>query len=130
MTWIAWRTLHPDTLALSSATGFSRDYRSYPYVRGGLDYRTNDSDTFSVTRPAPDSQFENKDMVFGVTVNGEFEAYVWERLRDRVGDDQGVIADEVGGAAIAVVFHLSSRYVHAFERNVGGELIDLELQPR
>jgi hypothetical protein len=36
----------------------------------------------------------------------------------------------VGGTSIAVVFHLPSRYVHAFERNVGGDLVDLELQAR
>jgi hypothetical protein len=128
MTWLAWRTLHPDTLALSSATGFSRDYGSYPYVRGGLDYRTNDNDTFASTRPPPDDQFENKDMVFGVSVNGSVKAYVWKRLQERVGADQGVIIDEVGGTLIAVVFHLPSRYVHAFERTVGGGLVDLELR--
>ena len=128
MTWLAWRTLHPDTLAISSDTGFSRDYRSYPYVRSGLDYRVNDNDTFASTQPPPDTQFENKDMVFGVTVNGSFKAYVWKRLQERVGAEQGVILDEVGGVPIAVVFHLPSRYVHAFERTVAGALIDLELQ--
>jgi hypothetical protein len=128
MTWLAWKTLHPNTLALSSATGFSRDYRSYPYVRGGLDYRTNDNDTFSSTRPPPDDQFENKDMVFGVSVNGSVKGYVWKRLQERVGADQGVITDEVGGTPIAIVFHLPSRYVHAFERTVGGGLVDLELR--
>jgi hypothetical protein len=128
MTWLAWRTLHPDTLAISSDTGFSRDYRSYPYVRGGLDYRVNDNDTFASTEPPPDTQFENKDMAFGVTVNGSFKAYVWKRLQERVGADQGLIFDEVGGVPIAVVFHLPSRYVHGFERTVAGELVDLELQ--
>jgi hypothetical protein len=130
MTWLAWRTLHPDTLVLSSDTGFARDYQSYPYVRGGLDYRTNDDDTFASTEPPPDSQFENKDMVFGVAINGSVKGYVWKRLQQRVGADQGVIVDEVGDTPIAVVFHLPSRYVHAFERNLGGELLDLELQTK
>jgi hypothetical protein len=128
MTWLAWRTLHPDTLVLSSATGFSRNYESYPYVRGGVDYRTNDNDTFASTRPPPDDQFENKDMVFGVIINGTVKGYVWKRLRERVGADQGVIEDEVGGTPIAVVFHFPSRYVHAFERSVGGEPINLAFQ--
>ncbi len=130
MTWLAWRTLHPDTLVLSSDTGFARDYQSYPYVRGGLDYRTNHDDTFASTEPPPDAQFENKDMVFGVAINGSVKGYVWKRLQERVGADQGVIVDEVGGTPIAVVFHLPSRYVHAFERNLGGELLDLELQTK
>ncbi len=128
MTWLAWRSLHPDTVAISSDTGFARDYRSYPYVRGGVDYRVNDNDTFASTQPPPDDQFANKDMVFGVTINGAFKAYVWTRLQERVGADEGLVFDEVGGVPIAVVFHLPSRYVHAFERTVAGELIDLELQ--
>lgn len=128
MTWLAWRTLHPDTLAISSDTGFPRDYRQYPYVRGGVDYRTNHNDTFAATEPPPDAQFENKDMVFGVSANGTFKAYVWKRLQERVGSEAGVVADEVGGMSIAVVFHLPSRYVHAFERHVDGALIELELE--
>lgn len=119
MTWLAWKTLHPDTLAISSDTGFARDYQVYPYVRGGVDYRLNDNDTFASTDPRPDAQFENKDMVFGVSVNGQFKAYVWNRLQERVGADQGVVFDEVGGTPIAVVFHLPSRFVHAFENTDG-----------
>ena len=128
MTWLAWRTLHPSTLVISSDTGFARDYQSYPYVRGGRDYRVNDNDTFATTNPPPDAQFENKDMVFGVAVGGSFKAYVWKRLQERAGADQGVIVDEVGGTPIVVVFHLPSRYVHAFERTVAGELVELELE--
>lgn len=119
MTWLAWRTLHPDTLAISSDTGFARDYGVYPYVRGGVDYRVNDNDTFASTDPPPDAQFENKDMVFGISVEGKFKAYVWQRLQEKAGADRGVIFDEVGGRPVAVVFHLPSRYVHAFERTSG-----------
>ena len=128
MTWLAWRTLHPDTLVISSDTGFARDYQAYPYVRGGLDYRTNDTDTFSVTNPPPDGQFRNKDMVSGVFVGDAVKGYVWTRLQERVGADQGVVIDQVGGTSIALVFHLPSRYVQAFEHSVDGELIDLQLE--
>jgi hypothetical protein len=31
MTWEGWRSLYPDTRVISETTGFSRDYRSYPY---------------------------------------------------------------------------------------------------
>lgn len=128
MTWLAWRTLHPDTLAISSDTGFARDYQTYPYVRGGVDYRVNDNDTFASTDPPPDTQFENKDMVFGVSVNGQFKAYVWNRLEEMTGADEGVILDEVAGTPIAVVFHLPSRYVHAFEQPGGA--LELVTAPR
>jgi hypothetical protein len=39
MTWIGWRTLHPDTRVVSSETGHARDYRRYPYG----DYDTPDN---------------------------------------------------------------------------------------
>ena len=81
MTWGAWRSLHPDTLVLSSETGFSRDYRRYPYG----DYRTNDGDTFRPTNPAPDPAFENKDMVFGLLAHGEVRGYVWRMLEEQTG---------------------------------------------
>lgn len=31
MTWAGWKSLHPDTRAVSDVTGFSRDYTNYPY---------------------------------------------------------------------------------------------------
>jgi hypothetical protein len=31
MRWKAWRELHPETLIVSGALGFDRDYGSYPY---------------------------------------------------------------------------------------------------
>jgi hypothetical protein len=31
MSWRGWKELHPDTRVVSSATGISRNYRSYPY---------------------------------------------------------------------------------------------------
>ena len=115
MTWAAWQALHPDTLVVSESTGHSRDYRRYPYTRGG-DYRTNDADTFRQTNPLPDAQFANKDMVFGITRGTERRAYVWELLRAEAGGPRGVINDRIGDTPIAVVFDLDASYVHAFER--------------
>jgi len=122
MTWKAWKSLHPDTLVVSDKTGFPRDYRRYPYG----DYRTNHTDTFRGTKPKPDAQFKNKELAFGVIVDGEAKAYVWSRLRAKLGD-MGVITDEVGGVPIAVVFHWPSRFVHAFDRRVGGKTQTLTL---
>ncbi len=114
MSWRAWRSLHPDTLVVSDNTGFSRDYTRYPYTRGG-DYRTNHADTFRSTNPSPDDQFRNKDMVFGLVLGSVRRAYVWERLREQVGD-RGVLNDEVDGMPIVIVFDFAESYVHAFER--------------
>jgi hypothetical protein len=53
MSWHGWKELHPDTRVVSSATGISRDYRSYPY--GSYD-RTDNADLlfpFSIDRRRP-----------------------------------------------------------------------------
>ncbi len=39
MTWIGWKSLHPDTKVVGSNTGVDRDYRLYPYG----DYRDADN---------------------------------------------------------------------------------------
>lgn len=117
MTWGAWKALHDDTLVVSDETGVARNYRHYPYE----DYRTDHSNTFRGTNPKPDTQFENKELVFGVIIEGEAKAYVWSRLRAKLGD-AGIVFDEMGGVPIAVVFHGPSRFVHAFDRRVGGKM--------
>lgn len=123
MTWQAWRTLHPDTLVVSERTGHTRDYDVYPY--GG--YRTDDENTFRVTDPKPDPRYPNKDLVFGVFVGDTVRGYPWTALEVAAGSRRGVVRDEVGGVALAVVFDLDARYVHAFALELDGELLDLQL---
>lgn len=118
MTWKAWKTLHPDTLVISKKTGYARDYQRYPY----RDYRTNHSNTFRGTKPEPDARFENKELVFGVVVDGKAKAYVWNRVYAKLGDS-GIIEDEIGGVPILVVFHRPSRFFHAFNRRIGGKVV-------
>ena len=125
MTWAAWRALYPETLVISSETGFSRNYTRYPYTRNG-DYRTNHQDTFRDTEPAPDEQFNNKDMVSIVFVEDTVRGYVWPYLEEARGS-RGVINDEIGGLPVAVVYDLPSSYVHVFEREVNGETLELSL---
>lgn len=123
MTWKAWKALHPDTLVVSKKTGHARDYQHYPY----RDYRTDHSNTFRSTNPKPDARFENKDLVFGVVVNGRAKAYAWDRVFAKLGDS-GVIMDEVGGVPIVIVFHRSSRYFHAFDRRVSGKALGFSMR--
>ncbi len=136
MSWRAWKALHPDTLVISEdafaeqSSGGSRNYQSYPYIRGGSDYRSDHGDTFRQTSPAPDSAFANKDMVFGLVMDGERRAYHWGELFEKNDSAQGVINDDVGGTPIAIVYDLSNLYVHAFERSVDGETVELAIETR
>jgi hypothetical protein len=63
MTWGGWRELNPDTRVISSDTGHSRDYRSYPY--GNYDFIDNPNLLF----PQPsgiDTRRLPKERVLGV----------------------------------------------------------------
>ena len=113
MTYGAWRRLHPDTLVVSDQTGHSRDYTRYPYG----DYRTNHANTFRPTDPPPDPRLSNKDLVYGVLVDGTFTAYPYAALEARAGARVGIVEDEVGGVSVVVVFDLDAGYVHVFRRD-------------
>ena len=123
MTWKAWKTLHPDTLVVSSHTGYARDYQTYPYQ----DYRTDHSNTFRGTNPKPDARFKNKDRVFGVVVNGEAKAYVWNSVYAKLGDS-GIIEDEIAEVPILIVYHRPSQFFHAFDRRIAGKTRSFSLE--
>lgn len=125
MRWDAWRRLYPRTTVVSRDTGHSRAYDVYPY--GG--YRTDPSNTFRTTNPAPDPSYPLKAMTFGVFAGGAVRGYPWTELESAVGARRGVIADDVGGVALVIVFDLDARYVHAFETPKEGAPIQLERAP-
>jgi hypothetical protein len=123
MTWKAWKTLHPDTLVVSSNTGYTRNYQRYPYQ----DYRTKHSNTFRGTNPKPDARFKNKDQAFGVVVNGKAKAYVWNSVYAKLGDS-GIIEDEIADVPILIVYHRPSHFFHVFNRRISGETRSFSLE--
>jgi hypothetical protein len=124
-TWERWRSLHPDT-AVSAVddTGFSRDYASYPYVRGGVDYRTNHSDTFLPTNPAPNPRYGAKEMVLGVEIGGESRAYPLVELRGLAA--AGAVQDELATVPLIVVFEAEHSMLIPFDRRHGDRVLELE----
>lgn len=66
-TWGRWRALHPDTVVLSTDTGYIRNYGADPYGSydplGGY-YREGSPRFFSVMREDP--RFDDKEVVVGV----------------------------------------------------------------
>ena len=59
-TWRDWSERHPDTLVLSTNTGFKRDYRRSPY----LDYARSGQLMFPVENKSND--YRNKDLVLEI----------------------------------------------------------------
>jgi hypothetical protein len=89
--WRDWKKAHPDSIVLSQDTGHSRNYGQDPY---GNYYE--DSFLFFPVEEE-DNRLHNKDVVFGIEINGAFKAYREDDLK-RVGE----IEDEVGGVSIKV----------------------------
>lgn len=87
-TWRDWRKRHPDTLVLSTDTGFRKNYRASPYG----EYQSKGRLMFPVGRRS--SAYRNKELVLGISVDGIEKAYPFKELsahgessfRDSIGD--------------------------------------------
>ena len=78
-TWEKWQKKHPDTMVLSPDTGYDRDYSRDPYA----DYYESRRGFFGFFRGLFEGH-EGKELVAGVTMDGQAKAYPLEMLR-RVG---------------------------------------------
>ena len=74
-TWHDWQQRYPDTLVLSTNTGFGRDYNRNPYAG----YEKSRELYFSVTHSAP-PRYHPKERVLGLNANGVFKAYPYIEL--------------------------------------------------
>lgn len=110
-TWSAWRQQHPDTLVLSRATGFARDYERDPYDG----YYSSGRLFFPVT--AHSKRYHPKERVLGLTLMGKSKAYPYSELAKTSGE----VADRVGGLSVRVHFDKQAQSARAFDRK-GREL--------
>jgi len=106
--WADWRHRHPDTLVLSSDTGFVRDYHRDPYA--GYD---------KVARLMFDVQHRDdrlplKEWVLGLQVGGATKAYPFSVLAWRVGAD-GRLRDSLAGQAVEIRFEPEHQSAEAFD---------------
>ena len=89
--WSRWREAHPDTLVLSTDTGFDEDYSTDPYAS----YRSTGKLMFPVSRES--DQIYPKAVVFGFEFDGNAVAYTEELLIK-----SGAHSHELGGEPITV----------------------------
>jgi len=68
-TWGTWRKLFPETYAVSSQTGYSRDYNVYPYGN----YKTSSAIAYPIENS--DDRLPAKERVIGFLNNGMAKAY-------------------------------------------------------
>jgi len=87
--WKDWKVKHPDTLILSTDTGFIRDYKRDPYSG----YDQSSKIWFPVD--IEDNRLFSKARVYGISVNNESKAYPKDILKEKK-----MLEDKVGGEQI------------------------------
>jgi hypothetical protein len=104
--WADWQARHPDTLVLSTDTGYRRDYSRDPYSG----YETNTQVMFPVAHT--DSRYHPKEWVIGIDHNGAVKAYPFSELENGATP----LADQLAGEPVAVEFdaeHRTGRILNA-----------------
>jgi Protein of unknown function (DUF3179) len=100
--WKYWKQLYPNSMVLSTDTGFTRPYGVDPYS----DYYTSDQLFFPISNI--DKRLGLKEMVVGLGNEGQYKAYVLPQI-----ENSKVINDKVGNKSV-VLFSLYPRMARAF----------------
>jgi len=111
-TWRDWQKRHPETLVLSTDTGFGIKYRGSPYA----DYKNSGRFMFPVANS--NRAYRNKELILGITLNGVHKAYPFKKLRDH---DTASFDDSIGGTELTIEWNEGEKYARALDRN-GEEL--------
>ena len=102
-TWTDWASLHPETLVLTRATGFSRPYERDAFA-GYADIIDSGRFPFPVGEAARDARLRPSALVVGVVINEVARAYpvenVIDPINDEVGGNQIVVFPTEGGATV------------------------------
>ncbi|MDE1765601.1 MAG: DUF3179 domain-containing protein [Thaumarchaeota archaeon] len=110
--WTDWKSLYPDTLVLTTDTGYQRAYGSDPYG----DYYTSPYILFPVLHK--DDRMQPKEKIVGFEDSGHYKAYKISDL-----ESLKVVNDSVGNKQILLAT-LYPGMVRAFDRNADGKTLD------
>ncbi len=112
--WKTWKALFPDSEVVTDATGFDRDYRSYPYGS----YQTDSSLLFPVSES--DDRRHRKDRVLGVILDEGAKLYTFDDFVQ-----PAVVTDQFAGRDLLIAGSKEDNYIVAFEQSFPG----LSFQP-
>ena len=121
-TWRYWKQLPPATTVVSSRTGFSRSYVTYPY---GTYRDPTAPPSYSITPSIDDNVRANlldwKQLTLGVRFGEMAKGYPFDLM-----GTQAAINDEIDGNPILVVWYADELMAVPFSRNVGGQTLTFE----
>jgi hypothetical protein len=109
MEWHDWMALHPDTVVLSTNTGFPRAYGTDPYSG----YYRSSGTKFPVENV--DSRLSSKEIIFGIRLEDVFKAYPSAILNERV------VVNDVFHDTRLVFVRVGNSAVRAFVSEVNGQ---------
>lgn len=110
-TWGDWRAQHPNSLVLSTHTGYQRDYQRSPYAG----YAGSEELYFPIMKVDP--RYHPKEMVIGVSVAGADKAYPFAELARGSGD----LRDSLAGQDLRIRYDAENRSGRVFDTS-GEEL--------
>lgn len=103
-TWLDWKTRHPDTLVLSTDTGYLRDYSDSPYTA----YLNNPQIMFPLSNV--NRRYHSKEVVLGLEINGQFKAYPFIELEK----SPALFSETLGGKQIIIRYDREYRSAAVF----------------
>jgi len=114
ITWGDWKTLHPDTMVLTTDTGHIRSYATDPYGN----YYTEPRILFPVEHS--DDRMHPKEIILGFNRDDIYKAYKQNDIESNV-----IINDSIGETPVMLI-SLYSENSRAFERTINGVVLDFE----
>ncbi len=112
ITWGDWKTLHPDTMVLTTDTGHIRSYATDPYGN----YYTEPRILFPVEHS--DDRMHPKEIILGFNQDGIYKAYKQNDIESNT-----IINDSIDKIPVTL-FSLFSQNSRAFERTLDGQVLD------
>ncbi|MCH7967221.1 MAG: DUF3179 domain-containing protein [Thaumarchaeota archaeon] len=112
ITWGDWKTLHPDTMVLTTDTGHIRSYATDPYGS----YYTEPRIMFPVEHS--DDRLYPKEIIIGFNQDSIYKAYKQNDIESNI-----IINDLIGETPVMLI-SLYSENSRAFERTINGVVLD------
>jgi len=101
--WADWQKRHPQTLVLSTDTGYSRNYNRDPYSG----YEDSHGIFFPVSHRDP--RYHPKERVLGIEIDGQFRAYPFAELSRT----EGIIRDKFNAKELVIHYDHQSHSARA-----------------
>ena len=105
-TWLTAKQIFPNAKVVTTSTGHSRSYGTYPYG----DYKTNNGLLIFPVSP-DDSRLPRKERVLGVLSNGEARAY---RFQEN-GFNIDLLNDVIGGKSVSIIYSKERNIISGYQ---------------